>query len=86
MRIRTAFIGAAAIVLWAASAGAQGKTAKPVVVTQAVLKSMDANKSKSKTPLGARIGIGKRPTAVATMQVPSAPTSVKEIKPISKKN
>jgi hypothetical protein len=86
MTIRTVFIGAAALVLSAASANAQGRPPKPVVLSKAVLKSMVANKPKSKTPLAARAGIVRRASVVATKPDKAAPTSVQEIKPVPKKN
>ena len=79
MTTRTVFIGVAALVLLAASASAQGKALKPVVVSQAVMKSMIANKPKSKTPLGARVGIGRRANVVAVKPVQLQPTSVSGI-------
>ena len=85
MTIRTVFIGAAALVLSAASANAQGRPPKPVVLSEAVMKSMVANKPKSKTPLAARAGIVRRSSVVATKPGKAAPTSVREISPTSKK-
>ena len=85
MTTRTVFIGVAALVLLAASANAQGKVLKPVVVSQVVLKAMIANKPKSKTPLGARVGIGRKSSVVDVKPVQAAPTSVRDISPISRK-
>ena len=80
MIIRIAFIGAAAaLILSPSSAGAQGQTQKQVVISKAVLKSMVANKPKSKTPLGARAGIVRRLTVAAAKSGKEAPTSVREI-------
>lgn len=84
MTIRTAFIGAATLVLLASSANAQGRPPQQVVVSKAVMKSMVANKPKSKTPLAARIGMVRRSSVVATKPGNAAPTSVRQIKPSSK--
>lgn len=85
MAIRTVLVGAAALVLSAASANAQGRATKPVVVSQAVMKSMIANKPKSKTPLGTRVGIGRKSSVAATKPAQAGPTSVREISPSAKK-
>jgi len=86
MAIRTVLVGAAAFVISAASVGAQGAPKKQVVVSPNVVKSMTANKPKSKTSLGSKVGIGRKPSVVAAKTGQAAPTSVREIKPISKKN
>jgi len=85
MTIRTAFIGAATLVVSASSTSAQGRPPQQVVVSEAVMKAMVANKPKSKTPLGARVGIVRRANVVATKPAQAAPTSVREISPTSKK-
>jgi hypothetical protein len=85
MIIRIAFIAAATLVLPASSANAQGRPAQPVVLSPAVMKSMIANKSKSKTPLTARVGMVRRSSVVATTPGQAAPTSVREIRPSTKK-
>ncbi|HUQ48375.1 MAG TPA: hypothetical protein VM053_09055 [Gemmatimonadaceae bacterium] len=79
MIIRTAFIGAFALVVSAGAANAQGKATTQVVISKAVLKSMVANKKKSKAPLGARIGMVKRSSVVAAKPQNLPPTSVKGI-------
>lgn len=76
---RIAFISAAALVLATSSAGAQGQSQKPVVVSKTVLKSMGANKPKSKTQLGAKAGIVRRKSVVASKPANAQPTSVREI-------
>lgn len=76
MTIRAVFIGAIALVLSATSASAQGQPQKQVVISKAVLKSMVANKPKTKRPLGARAGIVRRASVVATKPENAAPTSV----------
>jgi hypothetical protein len=85
MIIRTAFIGAVALVLSAASAGAQGQSQKQIVISKPVLKSMVANKPKSKTSLGAKIGMVKRKNANPVKQNGAAPTSVREVQILSGK-
>jgi hypothetical protein len=79
---RIFFVGAAALILSASSAGAQGQPQKQVVISKAVLKSMVANKPKTKKPLGARAGLVRRSSVVAAKPEKAAPTSVRAIKPI----
>jgi len=85
MTIRNLFIGAAAIILLAASASAQGRQPQKVVLSKAVIKSISANKPKSKIPLTARVGMVRQLSVVATKPGQAAPTSVREIRPASKK-
>ncbi|MDP9177012.1 MAG: hypothetical protein M3O61_04975 [Gemmatimonadota bacterium] len=85
MTIRIAFIGAAALVLSASSASAQGRPPQEVVLSKAVMKSMVANKPKSKTPLTARVGMVRQSRVVATKPGQAAPTSVRAISPTSKR-
>ena len=49
------------------------------------MKSMIANKPKSKAPLTARLGMVRRSSVAATTQIQAAPTSVREINLTSKK-
>jgi len=86
MTIRTVIIGAAALVLSASSATAQGKPPQQVVLSQAVMKSMVASKPKSKIPLTARVGMIRQSRVLATKAAQGAPTSVRAISPSSKKN
>ena len=83
MTIRIAFIGAATLVLSAGSANAQGRPPQQVVLSEAVMKSIAANKPKSKTPFTARVGMVRR-SSVAAKPDPAAPTSVREISPKKK--
>lgn len=83
MTIRIAFL-VAALFVSASGVSAQGQPQKQVVISKAVLKSMIANKPKSKKPLGARIGIVRRASAVPSRPDKAPPTSVREIKLISK--
>jgi len=85
MTIRIALIGTAMLVLSASTAASQGRPPQKVVLSEAVMKSMGANKPKSKTPLTARLGIVPRSNVVATKRGNAAPTSVREIKATSKK-
>jgi hypothetical protein len=79
MTIRIAFIGAATLVFSASSLNAQGRPPQKVVLSEAVMKSMVANKPKSKTPLTARIGIVRQARTVVLKPGKGAPTSVREI-------
>jgi hypothetical protein len=85
MTIRIAFIGAATLVLSASSVNAQGRPPQKVVLSEAVMKSMVANKPKSKTPLTARVGMVRQSRITAVKPAQTAPTSVREIAPVSKK-
>ena len=85
MTIRAAFIGAATLVLSALSANAQGRPPRQVVLSEAIMKSMFANKPKSKTLLTARVGIVQRSGVVVAKPGHAAPTSVREISPSQKK-
>ena len=85
MTIRTVIIGAAALVLSASSATAQGKPPQQVVLSKAVLKSMVASKPKSKIPLTARVGMVRQSRILAAKATQAAPTSVREIRPESKR-
>jgi hypothetical protein len=85
MAIRIAIIGAAALVLSASPATAQGKPPQQVVLSKAVMKSMVASKPKSKIPLTTRFGMVRQSRVTATKSVPTAPTSVREIKPAPKR-
>lgn len=85
MTMRIAFIGAAMLVFSASSAAPQGRQPQQVVVSDAVMKAMVANKPKSKTPLTARLGLVRHASAVATKSGQAAPTSVREISSTPKK-
>jgi len=85
MTVRIAFIGAVTLVLSASSARAQGRPSQQVVLSEAVMKSMIANKPKSKTPLGSRLGMVRRSSVAAPAPRQAAPTSVREISPSTKK-
>ena len=85
MTIRIAFIAAATLVLAASSANAQARAPQRVVLSETVMKSMVANKPKSKASLAARIGMVRKSGLVATGSGQAAPTSVREVNPSSKK-
>ena len=85
MTIRIAILGAATLVLSASSASAQGRPPQQVVLSRAVMKSMVANKPKSKTPLTARVGMVRQSSVVATKPGQAAPTSVRQTSSTSKK-
>jgi hypothetical protein len=84
MTIRIAFIGAVTLVLFASSVNAQGRPPQKVVLSEAVMKSMGANKPKSKTPLAARVGMVRQSRIVAAKPGKAAATSVREITPKKK--
>lgn len=84
MTIRIFLIGAATLVLSASSAASQGQPPQQVVISKAVMKSMVANKPKSKTPLTARVGMVRRSRAVTT-PTQASPTSVEEVRPAAKR-
>jgi len=82
MTIRFFAMISLAVVLGAAPVSAQGKQPQQVVFSPSVLKAMTAQKTKSKTPLSARLGMHRVPssnisTATSTR---TAPTSVSQIK------
>lgn len=84
-------IAVAAVVLLAVGASplrAQGTAPeKKVVISPTVLKSMTAQKPKSKTPLSARVGMKRAPTPAVVASrdtVPPAPTSVRAVKKIER--
>ncbi len=84
MTMRIASIsGAVALVLSASTASAQAKT-QQIILSKGVVKSMTANKTKSKTPLGERAGIVRKPSVEAGKSAPAAPTSVRETIPARK--
>jgi hypothetical protein len=85
MTIRAAFVGAASLILLASSGNAQGRPRERVVLSEAVMKSMIANKPKSKTPLAARVGMVRRSSVVPAKPGQSGPTSVQEVSPASRK-
>ena len=80
MNIRIGFVGAIALFISASSASAQGQPQKQVIIPKTVLKTMIANKPKSKTQLGAKVGI-RRSTVVTAKPANAAPTSVRQISP-----
>jgi len=83
MNSRRIFVGATLLILSAATVSAQGAPVQKVVLSKAVLKSLGAHKSKSKTPLTARVGMIPRSSAAAAKSQIAAPTWVREVKPIS---
>jgi hypothetical protein len=85
MTIRIILIAAAALILPASSVRAQARATQPVVLSKAVMKSMGANKPKSKTPLTAKVGMIRRGNMTAAKSPQVAPTSVHEISASSKK-
>lgn len=83
MNSRIVFIAAVTLVLSSSTSSAQGQPQKQVVISKPVLKSMVANKPKSKSPLGARAGIVRRTNISSTKPMNPSPTSVRQIKPSS---
>ena len=81
MIMRIAFIGTAAFLLSPSAAAAQVRTPQQVVLSEGVLKSIVANKPKTKTPLTAKVGMVRRSSVAAAKSGPAAPTSVGQISP-----
>ncbi len=68
-------------VFGAGPARAQGKQPQPIVFSPSVLKAMAAQKTKSKTPLSARMGIHRIPSNIIVARASgAAPTSVSQIR------
>jgi hypothetical protein len=85
MRIPTTFIFIVSFGIAATTANAQTPAAKKdVVISKTVLKSLSANKPKSKKQLGEKAGIVRRTSTLAVNAAESAPTSVHQIKPKSR--
>jgi hypothetical protein len=84
MTIRFCATISLAVVLGAAPVLAQGKQPQKIVFSPAVLKAMTAQKTKSKAPLSARLGVHPVPKSNISAAPPShaAPTSVSQIKKI----
>jgi hypothetical protein len=84
MTIRFCAMISLAVVLGAAPARGQGRQPQQTVFSPAVLKAMTAQKTKSKTPLSARLGIQRVPSSnISTAPASHAgPTSVSQIKKI----
>jgi hypothetical protein len=82
MTIRFFAMISLAVVLGAAPLCAQGKQPQQIVFSPSVLKAMTAQKTKSKTPLSARLGMHRVPTSNISMAPNSraAPTSVSQIR------
>jgi hypothetical protein len=78
-----AMISLAAVIV-AAPAHAQGKQLQQIVFSPSVLKAMTAQKSKSKIPLSARMGMHRTPSSniIVARPTAAAPTSVSQIKKI----
>jgi hypothetical protein len=84
MTIRFFAMISLAVVLGAAPARAQGKQPKQIVFSPSVLKAMTAQKTKTKAPLSARLGMHRVPASnISTAQASrAAPTSVSQIRKI----
>jgi hypothetical protein len=82
MIIRILAAAAVALVLGSSPASAQGRSPEHVVLSPSVLKSLTAQKQKSKTPLTARVGMRRAPrsTIVTAASAPSTATSVRAIR------
>ena len=81
MIIRFAFAGAAAFLVSSSTAAAQVRPPQQVVLSEAVMKSIVANKPRTKTPLTGKLGMVRRSTVIAAKSGPAAPTSVGQIIP-----
>lgn len=82
MTIRFFAMISLAVMLGAAPARAQGKQPQQIVFSPSVLKAMTAQKTKSKTPLSARLGTHRVPSSnISTVPASrAAPTSVSQIR------
>jgi hypothetical protein len=71
-----------ALVLGSNPANAQGRSPQQVVLSPSVLKSLTAQKQKSKTPPMARVGMRRAPASTlgTSASAHSAPTSVRAIR------
>ena len=80
--IRILAAAGVALVLGSVPAPAQGRSAQQVVISPLVVKSLTAQKQKSKIPLTARVGMRRAPaaTVVASESPNKAPTSVRAIR------
>jgi hypothetical protein len=81
MKTRIAFLIALALAGSAQTASAQGRPHQQIVLSPSVLKSMTAQKPKSKAPLSARIEVMRRAPAATTVapSPPRAPTAVRGV-------
>ena len=79
---RIAGIAVLALVFPAHSVRAQGHPQRQAVLTESVLKSMTAQKPKSKTSLSARVGMVRRSVTSGTARSPGVygPTAVRDIR------
>jgi hypothetical protein len=84
MKSRIGFVIALALAASAQTALAQGRPQQQVVVAPSVLKSMTAQKPKSKTPLTARLGMMRRAPA-ATRAAPSTPLGPTAVRAVPRK-
>ncbi|MEO5903671.1 MAG: hypothetical protein ABIQ55_06665 [Gemmatimonadaceae bacterium] len=82
MKARIALVFALALAGSVRTATAQGRPQQQIVLSPSVLKSMTAQKPKSKAPLTARIGtIRRAPSALPVApSPPGAPTAVREVR------
>ena len=84
-------VAAIAAVVFSAAASplfAQGAAPKQVVVSPSALKAMTVQKTRSKTPMTARVGMKRAkslPVTGARKRGPEAPTWVRELRPKVKK-
>jgi len=67
MKTRIVFMAALALAGSAQTASAQGRPQQQIVLSPSVLKSMTAQKPKSKAPLTARIRVMRRAPAATTV-------------------
>jgi hypothetical protein len=81
MIIRIVFIGATAFLLSSSTAASQVRPPQQIVLSEGVMKSIVANKPKTKTPLTAKVGMVRRSSVPAAKSGSAAPTSVGQIGP-----
>jgi hypothetical protein len=82
MTVRITVVAALVMAAVSSPLSAQGVTKQQVVVSPAVIKSITAQKPRSKTPMTARVGMKRAPTpanAATRKTKPAAPTSVRSL-------
>jgi uncharacterized protein YcfL len=81
MITRILALAALALVVVSSPARAQGRSPQQVVLSPSVLKSLAAQKQKSKTPLTARVGMRRASISAVSAAAPahSAPATVRAI-------
>ena len=84
MNFRTGLLAVSLTALAAPVARGQGVPTKAIVISESALKAMSAAKPKTKKPLAARLAV-KRQSSVTKSSGHTAPATVSEITPVSRK-